>query len=72
MEYINNKNGWTIIGWQRLGDVDDFSSFEKDNKIDNPNVTICLSLLIPTSKSDEDSNNVRRLKIPIRIQKRFN
>ena len=49
VEYVNNKGGWTVVGWFKKGEVSDSSN--QAEKVESLTCTLHISLLIPTSAS---------------------
>lgn len=48
VDYINQDGGWTIAGWFKKGESQDASTAEA--KVDSTEVTLHLSLLVPSKK----------------------
>jgi Tfp pilus assembly major pilin PilA len=61
VEYINNKGGWTIVGWFMLGSTTDASSNGQE-KVINEDITLHLSYLYPTDDLSRDEH-FKKLKI---------
>ena len=49
-KYINEHDGWTIVGWFKRGEVEDQSSSQGE-KVESSSLTLHVSLLIPTNKA---------------------
>lgn len=67
VDFINDKGGWTIVGWFRKGELQDASTTEE--KVLSAKVTFHLSLLVPTDAELLHGNN--QDYNPLRITKQI-
>ena len=51
VNYINGHGGWNIVGWFKLGQTSD-AAFDNGEKVDNYDLTIHLSYLMPTKLNE--------------------
>ena len=61
VDYVNEKCGWTVVGWFRKGEVSDASN--EAEKIDNSTVTVHISLLVPTDAEVTSTDEFKALQI---------
>jgi hypothetical protein len=60
--YINNKGGWTVVGWSRTGVVTDVSSSDDRDNLASANQKPHISYLYPSDPEVVDSNEYKSLK----------
>ena len=65
-EYVNEHDGWTTVGWFRLGEKRDLGSVNAE-KVESYELRIHVSLLVPTNSDIRNGkdNVFNNLKIPV-------
>ena len=67
VDYINEKGGWTLVGWFKKGKVQDASSTQGD-KIESATISLHISLLIPTDISLANGTDETFSKMKIEVE----
>ena len=65
VQYINDNDGWTIVGWFKQGEVYDASGTEK---IESSTLVLHISLLIPTKQDIANGNDQAFNNLKIRTE----
>jgi hypothetical protein len=61
VDYVNQNDGWTLVGWFKLGEVTDAAN--QQEKVENSEITVRISYLFPTNDNIIKTNEFQELQI---------
>ena len=50
MEFINQKGGFTVIGWYKRGEINDMSNDDSNNEVESSEIGYHIVCIYPTDK----------------------